>query len=66
MGCAPFCRILCGDILTDTVRSSGAGLEALVAHTAVAAHCVLTAPVLTDARLRATLIQVCQGEEDER
>lgn len=42
----------------DTVRSGGAGLEALVAHTAVAAHCVLTAPVLTDARLRATLIQV--------
>ena len=46
--------------LTDALGGCGARLEALVALAAVAAHRVDAAPVLTDARLGATFIQVCQ------
>lgn len=53
---------LCSD-LTNTFSSSGAWLEAVVALTAVASHRVDTAPVLTDARLGAALIQVFQFSE---
>ena len=50
-----------GCVLTDAVRPGGAGFKALVARTAVAAHQVHTAPVLTDPRLGPTLIQVWTG-----
>lgn len=49
--------------LTNTLGSSGARLEAVVALTAVASHCVDTAPVLADAWLGAALVQICQCTE---
>ena len=54
--------------LTDTLSSSGARLEAVVAVAAVTSHRVDAAPVLADARLGTALVQVCQdGEQkDER
>lgn len=49
--------------LTNTFGASGARLKAVVALAAVTSHRVDTAPVLTDARLGATLVQVCQYTE---
>lgn len=46
--------------LTDTLGSSGARLETVVALAAVASNCVDAAPVLADARLGAALVQVYQ------
>jgi len=51
--------------LTDTFRSSGARLEAVVALAAVASHGVDTASVLADARLGTALVQVCQRTEQK-
>lgn len=49
--------------LTNTFCSSGARLETVIALAAVAPHSVDAAPVLTDARLGAALVQVCQCTE---
>lgn len=51
--------------LTDTFGSSGAGLKAIVTLAAVASHRVDATPVLADARLGATLVQVCQHTEEK-
>lgn len=52
--------------LTDTFGSSGARLKAVIALAAVTSHRVDTAPVLTDARLGTTLIQVCRYTKEQR
>lgn len=49
-------------VLTDAFGSGGAGLEAVVALAAVAAHRVDAAAVLADARLGAALVQICRSE----
>ena len=51
--------------LTNTFGASGTRLKAVIALTAVTSHCIDTAPVLTDARLGATLVQVCQYTEQK-
>lgn len=51
--------------LTNTFSSSGAGLKPVIALAAVASHSVDAAPVLTDARLGAALIQICQCTEQK-
>lgn len=56
-------NVLQNSDLTNTFSSSGAWLKTVVALTAVASHHVDTAPVLTDARLGAALIQIFQCTE---
>lgn len=48
--------------LTNTFSSSGARLKPIVTLAAVASHCINTAAILTDARLAAALVQVCQRQ----